>query len=475
MCINDGSSLVLYQNITKVCLHNALCIRIYIVSSSCAGTSFLITLFDRFFDRSITFKLSHSLTESPFKTTLQFTMSFQSLFLAASAILATANAHVVMKSPVPYSVDKLDNSPITKSQYPCKSQNGFTVSTMNPMKAGEKQTLKLFGSAVHGGGSCQLSVTLDTEPTAASVFKVIQSMEGGCPGVDSAAKDYDFTLPASIPNGKATFAWTWNSKLSGQPELYMNCAPIEVTGGASDKTAFEALPDMLVANLDKSCEEVPNSAVQYPNPGKVVVQGGTNDLKAPVGASCGKSSGQPSSPDPSSPAGGSPAASSAPQSSAAAQPSAPASPSVPADGAPSAPAASAPAASAPPSNPGGVFAPGASGTPTSTTLVTVTAAPTPAQPTVPASGGTGTPAAPSSPSTGVGSAPSTPGAGGASGTCSSNGAVVCNGEKQFGLCNNGQVVWQDVASGTACVNGVISKRSLQGRVARPRYNRKVAV
>jgi hypothetical protein len=381
-------------------------------------------------------------------------MSFHSIFLAATALLATANAHVKMTSPVPYSVDKVDTSPISKSQYPCKSQIGFTISKMNTMAAGTKQTLELSGSAVHGGGSCQLSISLDMEPTANSVFKVIKSMEGGCPGVDQKANSYDFELPTSIPNGKATFAWTWFSKLSGQPELYMNCAPIEVTGGASDKTAFNALPDMLVANIDKSCESVPNSAIQFPDPGSVVAKGTTNDLKPPTGSGCGKSSGTtPAEPAPSA---GQP--STAPQSSAAAQPSPPAGGQSPVAPKPS-------ASVAPPANPGGVFAPGASsvaGAPaqTSTTLVTVTAAPTPAKPTVPASPGTGTPAKPSS-------APST--GGGSTTTCSTNGAIVCNGEKQFGLCNNGNVVWQDVAAGTACANGVISKRSLNSRVARPRY------
>jgi hypothetical protein len=427
-----------------------LYIRITFFSSSWASSYFL------FHSRSLQDKSLYN---------QHIIMSFQTIFLAATAIFASANAHVLMKSPVPYSVDKLDNSPISKSQFPCKSQNGFTISTMNQMAAGTKQTLELSGSAVHGGGSCQLSITLDMEPTADSVFKVIKSMEGGCPGVDSQANAYDFELPASIPNGKATFAWTWFSKLSGQPELYMNCAPIEVTGGASDKSAFEALPNMLVANLDKSCESVPNSAIQFPDPGSVVQKGSTNDLKAPVGSACGASSGSPPA-SPSSPAG----SPSAPQSSAAA-PSAPASqpPSAPQSSAaakPSSPAGGSPAAppnatAAPPSNPGGVFAPGASGAPTqtSTTLVTVTGAPTPAKPTVPAAPGTGSPAqptTPSSPSTGGGAGPS----------CSSPGAIVCNGEKQFGLCNNGSVVWQDVAAGTACVNGVVSKRSINSRVRR---------
>lgn len=371
-------------------------------------------------------------------------MSFRTAFLAATALLATTNAHVLMKSPVPYSVDKIDNGPISKAQYPCKSQNGFTVSTMNSMAVGTKQTLELSGSAVHGGGSCQLSVSLDTEPTTNSVFKVIKSMEGGCPGVDTQAKSYDFVLPSSIPNGNATFSWTWFSKLSGQPELYMFCAPISVSGGAGDKTEFEALPDMLVANLDDSCESVPNFAVQFPNPGSEVQTGGTNDLKPPTGSACGKSSGTTPA-NPSSPAG---------QSSAAAQPSAPA--------VGQSSAAAKPSPTPVPSNGGGVFAPGASSAPvpaqTSTTLVTVTA-PTTAKPTVPSSPVSGTPATPSTPSTG----------GGSTTTCSTDGAIVCNGEKQFGLCNHGNVVWQDVAAGTACVNGVISKRSLNGRVARPRY------
>lgn len=384
-------------------------------------------------------------------------MSFQTVFLAALASLAIANAHVIMKSPVPYSVEKLDNSPISKSQYPCKSQNGFTVSTMNAMAVGEKQTLKLFGQAVHGGGSCQLSVSLDTEPTASSVFKVIKSMEGGCPGVDGEAKSYDFELPASIPNGKATFAWTWNSKLSGLPELYMNCAPIEVTGGASDNTAFNALPDMLAANLDDSCESVANSAVQYPNPGQTVEMGGTADLKAPVGSSCGSTSGT------------TPAVSSAPDGEA------PGAPTSPAAGQSSTAAAS---PSAAPYNPGGVFAPGASSAApipssavpipssaapipsnaaplpsTKTTLITVTASPSAAKPS---STGGATPAQPTAPAAGGNKA------------CSEEGAIMCNGTSQFGLCNNGQITWQAVAPGTTCSNGVIGRREYTGRIARPR-------
>ncbi|CAE7207279.1 Retinal domain containing protein [Pyrenophora teres f. teres] len=406
-------------------------------------------------------------------------MSFRTTIMAAAALFATVNAHVKMSNPVPFSVAELDTAPVTQADYPCKSKLGFKVSKVNEMKVGEKNTLALDGSAVHGGGSCQLSVTLDTEPTVNSVFKVIMSMEGGCPGVESKALSYDFTLPDSIPNGNATFAWTWMSKLAGQSELYMNCAPISVTGGASDKTKFEALPDMLKINIDSTCKSVPNAAVQFPNPGQNVLKGATNDAKPPIGDACGSSGSAPADP----PAGGAPSA--APTAPSTGKPSA--APSPPVGGAPSAtvssPAAGRPSAaptkpaggkpSPPPFNPGGgVFAPGASSgpaLPTSTTLVTVTAtptAPTGAGPTAPAGVsppspiGTGTPSTPST--------PSSPSAGGGSGTCTTNGAIVCNGATQFGLCNNGNVVWQAVAAGTTCVNGSITKRAYHGRVARPR-------
>lgn len=385
-------------------------------------------------------------------------MTLKPIILAVTALLAFANAHVTMKSPIPYSVDKIDSGPISKSQYPCKSQNGFTVSTMNPMKVGEKQTMKLDGSAVHGGGSCQLSVTLDTEPTAASEFKVIKSIEGGCPGTEGKALDYDFELPSSIPNGKATFAWTWFSKMSGVPELYMNCAPIEVTGGASDKAAFEALPNILVANLDETCKSETNFAVAYPNPGSVVQKGTTNDAKPPVGASCGSS----------------------PGSSGAKPPAAP----------PSAPSGQYPTSNAPllPSiQPGYGYGTGASvagpvgppkGTSTRTTLITVTGKPTrpgSGKPTVP--GDIGMPGPTGTGSSTIPTAPSVPSAGGSgSGTCTSNGAVVCNGPTQFGICNQGKVVWQSVAAGTTCTNGAIAKRGYNGRIALPRVDsRRIAL
>lgn len=53
-------------------------------------------------------------------------------------------------------------------------------------------------------------------------------------------------------------------------------------------------------------------------------------------------------------------------------------------------------------------------------------------------------------------------------TCSDEGAVICSGTTQFGLCNHGSVVFMPVADGTECMNGqVVKKRSL---VAKERRN-----
>ncbi|CAI6335740.1 unnamed protein product [Periconia digitata] len=409
-------------------------------------------------------------------------MSLRSALFAVAALLAaTAESHIIMSNPVPYSNDKIDNSPITKAQFPCKSQNGFTVTKMNAIKVGEKQQVSFKGTAVHGGGSCQLSYTPDTEPTANSKFKVIKSIEGGCPGVEGGTKTFDYTLPDVIPNGKGSFVWTWNSKMAGQPELYMNCAPIDVSGGASDDSGLDTLPDTLFANVGvNSCKQVTNKAIKFPNPGKEVEDGGLGDAVAPEG-DCGSSGGSgDSSPAPGSGASSAPA--SKPTSAAAGQPSSAAAgqPSSAAAGQPSSAAAgqpsSAPAASKPTPT-GGVFAPGASSAASKPTTLSTAIAPSAPAGTASPPAGTGAPSA-GAPSTGAPStgspstgAPSTgaPSAGGATGSCSEDGAIVCNGATQFGICNKGQVTWQAVAAGTQCANGVIAKRGYNGRIARPRY------
>ncbi|KAF2003834.1 lytic polysaccharide monooxygenase [Amniculicola lignicola CBS 123094] len=319
-------------------------------------------------------------------------MSFRSALVAATALLATTQAHIIMSDPVPYSKDKIDSGPISRPQFPCKSQNGFTVTTQNTMAAGSKQQIITVGEAVHNGGSCQVSISKDVgdKLTPNSVFKVIQSVEGACPGLDGKTTPLDYTLPASVPEGEVTLAWTWFPVSSGGPEMYMNCAPITVSGGTGD--GFDALPDMFVGNLDgaSGCRQVPDTILEFPNPGSAVSGFVSQNRKKAAPVNCGASD------------------------------------SPPAEGASSV----------------------AGGAPSATPSAAPSAAP---------SARTGSP-----------STPTTPPTTGGTGTCTENGAVVCNGPTQFGLCNNGQVVWQAVAAGTTCENGAVQKRGYTGRFARPR-------
>lgn len=364
--------------------------------------------------------------------------------LTALLVLPMASAHICIKKPEPYAYTQLkaDRSPLEAGQYPCKFQN-YNSDTRTTLAVGESQTLQFYpnteddivavgggsaGAAVHDGGSCQLSITLDQQPDSDSVFKAFYSIEGGCPGINGKTSEFEYTLPPSIPNGDAIFAWTWFPVSSGADEMYMNCAPITVTGGADDDTEFSNLPDMFVANIpEKSCATVPGTVVEFPDPGLLFHNESNlilkNDLVSPTGAACGTVGSTTLT---------TPGQAQAPSTTAASLPTAAI--STPAGGfIELSVVASASASSAAPA----------------TTFVTATtpanfaeasAVPTQTTPL-------GTPAA-------------TPG-----GPCnaSNSGQIVCNGTDQFGVCNWGSVVWQAVAAGTTCENGSIKATKEEAR------------
>lgn len=315
------------------------------------------------------------------------------------------------------------------------------VKTMNNFKVGEQQTLSFSGSAVHGGGSCQLSVTTDKTPTKDSKFKVIHSIEGGCPGVDGPAT-FKFDVPKELPNGEATFAWTWFNKI-GNREMYMNCAPITISGGSDDASAFDKLPDMAVANIQAgsgaSCKTPESSDYTFDNPGASVEKAGSGPF---VGLCGGAASGGGTQPQQSQAAPGA-GASQAPNNGLYTQ--------APASQAPAAPSQPAAVSSQAPAAPEG---PAAGVTSTVRTLITVTA-PSGAAPSADPAPAASAPAAQPSAAPGAGA--------GGGGACSSEGAIVCNSDTQFGICNQGKVVWQAVAPGTKCVNGAIAKRDFTHR------------
>lgn len=152
---------------------------------------------------------------------------------------------------------------ISGSDFPCKGYQNDPWRATAEYDAGAHYNMTLAGSATHGGGSCQLSLSYDNGAT----FKVIKSMEGGCP----LTSEYDFDIPANAPSGHALFAWTWFN-LVGNREMYMNCAQVQINGGSGGDFA-STHPDMFVANVDNGCQTVEGKHTVFAHPGDHVVYG----------------------------------------------------------------------------------------------------------------------------------------------------------------------------------------------------------
>ena len=302
------------------------------------------------------------------------------------------------------------------------------------------------------------------------MFKVIKSIEGGCPSTNpgnvgpatgTGADEFEYRIPEGVQAGRNyTLAWTWFNKI-GEREMYMNCAPIsvpanskrdfftdkgrkdeaeeeeEVDGvmvGKRESSSMASLPDMFRANIGavgNGCSTAPSGTVlEIPkgNLGKIVQRIGDEPLVPPVG-NCGGSYG-----------GGGGNASPAPKGEGDGSRAAP----------PPAQSSPAPKSSPAPASPQNPFdAGGASGpvvVPISSILTAAAAAPAPSK--------ASTPAAPpaNSPDPSNSAAPAAPASGTSEGTCPTPGKSVCSPDgTAWGTCDeNHHVIYQKVAEGTKC-------------------------
>jgi hypothetical protein len=195
-------------------------------------------------------------------------------------------------------IDYSMTSPLSASgsDYPCKGYNsvlgtdaGKSVASWAP---GSTQNIQLAGSATHGGGSCQLSLSYD----GGRSFKVIQSILGGCPTTSG----WDFQVPGDAPAGDAVFAWTWFNRL-GNREMYMNCASVTIGGGkrrrdeesydnstlVARQASYNGGPDLFQANIGNGCGTEEGGDVEFPNPGPNVLRRGDFSPRAPTGSCAG--------------------------------------------------------------------------------------------------------------------------------------------------------------------------------------------
>jgi hypothetical protein len=134
--------------------------------------------------------------------------------LAVASFLSNAfvHAHMEMSNPFPInshlnpavpeaSKDYSYTSPLFAdgSNFPCKGYHTQTpILYTATYAAGQSSSITLAGTATHGGGSCQISLSYDNGAT----FKVIESIMGGCPLVST----YAFTVPSFAPAGDALLA-----------------------------------------------------------------------------------------------------------------------------------------------------------------------------------------------------------------------------------------------------------------------------
>ncbi|WPH02701.1 Hypothetical protein R9X50_00556800 [Acrodontium crateriforme] len=171
------------------------------------------------------------------------------------------------------------------SDFPCKGyQNDDSAGSVITYTAGQTYNISLSGTATHGGGSCQISLSFDN----AATFHVVKSIIGGCP----LTSKYYFTVPSFVPSGPALLAWTWQN-YQGNREYYMNCAAVQITNGARSRrrTAEPAgvstltdLPYIWKANVPtvNQCTTVEPENPVYPHPGSDVEYGNGMTANSPV-------------------------------------------------------------------------------------------------------------------------------------------------------------------------------------------------
>jgi hypothetical protein len=222
------------------------------------------------------------------RTMLPSASTLYTLFIA----LPPALGHVEMTWPYPLRskhnpstpenlIDYSMKAPLSASgsNYPCKGyQHDLNQAPSTTYDAGSTYNITLEGSAIHGGGSCQLSLSYDQGQT----FRVIKSMIGACPEASS----YNFTIPSYAPSGEAIFAWSWQNKI-GNREFYMDCAVVQVQGSQHKRQesyeSMDSLPGIWKADLQSvnDCTTVEGESPVYPHPGPDVVYGDGLDSSSP--------------------------------------------------------------------------------------------------------------------------------------------------------------------------------------------------
>ncbi|KPM37132.1 hypothetical protein AK830_g9444 [Neonectria ditissima] len=179
------------------------------------------------------------------------------------------------------------------SDFPCKGYQALLTtvegSPVTTLEGGDTYSMTVTGQAIHAGGSCQASLSVDGGKT----FRVLHTYIGGCPMAMGDNK-LTFRVPADVPTkDRALLGWTWFNNL-GNREMYMNCASVNTKTGREGNGGFLSRPTIFKANVGNGCATVESKDVMIPNPGPEVTVNNPNAVP-PVGT-CETGPG-PGSPD----------------------------------------------------------------------------------------------------------------------------------------------------------------------------------
>lgn len=226
-------------------------------------------------------------------------------------IATVASSHGIMIEPRPYNLETAPLQQVAplgaELPFPCQGRTEH-AEKRTTLTAGTTQTVKFWISAVHGGGSCQFSVTYDYPPPAdPAQWKTLYTVIGDCPAKaagnlptvetdkdgrengpqcgnssgSECVRQFDVPIPSGIKNSEnATFAFTWFNKI-GNREMYMTCAPVNIVGGTDDQELMDSLPPVFQANIPGQCTTgASGTLLNIPNPGKFGIVNARPDPEA---------------------------------------------------------------------------------------------------------------------------------------------------------------------------------------------------
>jgi len=152
---------------------------------------------------------------------MHFTLSTIFAVTALLQVPLLTNAHLHMMNMQGAYLTSQNLHPVdpSGSNFPCTAEDFNRKNGEGPtIIPGKGSNIQLMGTAIHSGGSCQISITYDSPPNKNSDWRVIKSFEGGCPlkqvgnlpeslGIDHRLPPLEYTVPQGIPSGAATIAW----------------------------------------------------------------------------------------------------------------------------------------------------------------------------------------------------------------------------------------------------------------------------